>query len=214
MLHILRTRLTRRALGRDRRRRRASSCSTSASRAASRRPRAAAPWCRSGDVSASTAATSSACASGMEQRYREALGDQFDAERGAQLPRRTRPPARLLRSAPPRLAGRAAGPHASSDAEIREYLRELAGWSDADGQARPRAPSPHYAEREFGSVRALPGAAARRPARREDRPPDLGTAPRVSDAEVRDALRYQLEEVKIAAVKFDGRALPAGVERA
>jgi peptidyl-prolyl cis-trans isomerase D len=144
---------------------------------------------------------------GMEQRYREALGDQFDAEQARSFLVDSAA-STLLRSGLLAFLGEQLG-LSVSDAEVREYLRS-SGLVDDAGKL-DRAAITDYAEREFGSVRRfqerLRGDLLAEKTSRLIR--DSAT---LSDAEVRDALRYELEEVTIAAVKFDGRALPEGVE--
>jgi peptidyl-prolyl cis-trans isomerase D len=141
---------------------------------------------------------------GMEQRYREALGTQFDAEaaRGFLVESAG---GVLLRSALLAWQGERMGLTAS-DAEIRDYLRDS---GLVDGQGRlDRDRITDYAEREFGSVRHFQERL------RTDLLADktarlIQQTAAVSDAEARDAVRYQLEEVRIAAVRIDGRKLPA-----
>jgi peptidyl-prolyl cis-trans isomerase D len=144
---------------------------------------------------------------GMEARYREALGDQFDAERARGMLVESAGGA-LLRSGLLVWLGQQMG-LTVSDAEVREYLR-AAGLVDAAGKL-DRDAITRYAEREFGSVRRFQERV------RGDLLADktsrlLRDSATISDAELRDALRYELEEVKIAAVKFDGRTLPEGLE--
>jgi peptidyl-prolyl cis-trans isomerase D len=96
----------------------------------------------------------------------------------------------------------------ASDAEIRDYLRDS---GLVDGQGRlDRDRITDYAEREFGSVRHFQERL------RTDLLADktarlIQQTAAVSDAEARDAVRYQLEEVRIAAVRIDGRKLPANL---
>jgi peptidyl-prolyl cis-trans isomerase D len=141
---------------------------------------------------------------GMEQRYREALGEQFDPEaaRGFLVESAG---SMLLRSALLAWQGDQMGLTAS-DAEIRDYLRDN-GLVDASGQL-DRERITQYAESEFGSLRRFQerlrlDLLAEKTARL------IWESAAVSDAEARDAVRYQLEEVKLAAVKLDGRTVPA-----
>jgi peptidyl-prolyl cis-trans isomerase D len=143
---------------------------------------------------------------GLEQRYREALGTQFDAEaaRGFLVESAG---GVLLRSALLAWQGERMG-LTTSDDEIRDYLRE-SGLVDGSGRL-DRERITDYAEREFGSVRHFQERL------RTDLLADktarlIHQSAAVSDAEARDAVRYQLEEVRIAAVKIDGRKLPAEV---
>jgi peptidyl-prolyl cis-trans isomerase D len=140
---------------------------------------------------------------GMEQRYRDALGDQFDVEaaRGFLVESSG---GVLLRSALLAWQGNQMGLTAS-DAEIRDYLRDN-GLVDANGRL-DRDRITQYAEAEFGSVRRFQerlrvDLLAEKTAR------VIWESAAVSDAEARDAVRYQLEEVRIAAVKLDGRSVP------
>lgn len=144
---------------------------------------------------------------GMEARYREALGDQFDAERARDLLVESAAGA-LLRSGLLAWQGQQMG-LTVSDAEVREYLRG-AGLVDASGKLDREAIT-NYAEREFGSVRRFQER-LRADLLAEKTSRLLRDSATISDGEVRDALRYELEEVKIAAVKFDGRTLPEGLE--
>jgi peptidyl-prolyl cis-trans isomerase D len=144
---------------------------------------------------------------GMEARYREALGDQFDAERARSMLVESAGSA-LLRSGLLAWLGQQMG-LTVSDAEVREYLRG-AGLVDASGKLDREAIT-NYAEREFGSVRRFQER-LRGDLLAEKTSRLLRDSATVSDAELRDALRYQLEEVKIAAVKFDGGTLTEGLE--
>jgi peptidyl-prolyl cis-trans isomerase D len=144
---------------------------------------------------------------GMEQRYREALGDQFDSQaaRGFLVESAG---SVLLRSALLAWQGDQMGLTAS-DAEIRDYLRD-SGLVDAHGQL-DRERITQFAESEFGTVRHFQERL------RSDLLADktarlIFESAAVSDAEARDAVRYQLEEVKIAAVKIDGRTPPPDLE--
>jgi peptidyl-prolyl cis-trans isomerase D len=144
---------------------------------------------------------------GMEARYREALGEQFDPEtaRGYLVESAGRT---LLRSALLAWQGEQMGLTAS-DAEIRDYLRE-GGLVGPDGQL-DRERITQYAESEFGSVRRFQER-LRADLLAEKMASLIRDSAAVSDAETRDAVRYQLEEVTIAAVKLDGRQLPPGLE--
>ena len=141
---------------------------------------------------------------GMEQRYREALGDQFDPEaaRGFLVESAG---GVLLRSALLAWEGDRMGLTAS-DAEIRDYLKD-SGLADGDGRL-DRERITQYAESEFGSLRRFQER-LRADLLAEKTARLIWESAAVSDAEARDAVRYQLEEVKIAAVKLDGRSMPA-----
>ena len=97
----------------------------------------------------------------------------------------------------------------ASDAEIRDYLRE-AGLVGPDGRL-DRERITQYAESEFGSVPRFQER-LRADLLAEKMASLIRDSAAVSDAETRDAVRYQLEEVKIAAVKLDGRQMPPGLE--
>jgi parvulin-like peptidyl-prolyl isomerase len=140
---------------------------------------------------------------GIEQRYRDALGEQFDAEaaRGFLVESAG---SMLLRSALLAFEGERMGLTAS-DAEIRDYLKDS---GLVDGQGRlDRERITQYAESEFGSVRRFQER-LRADLLAEKAARLIRESAAVSDAEARDAVRYQLEEVKIAAVKLDGRKPP------
>jgi peptidyl-prolyl cis-trans isomerase D len=144
---------------------------------------------------------------GMEIQYRQALGDQFDSDAARGFLVESAGNA-LLRQALLAWQGERMGLTAS-DEEIRGYLRD-AGLVGGDGQL-DRDRITQYAESEFGSVKRFQERL------RNDllaaKTSDLiRDAAAVSDAEARDAVRYQLEEVTIAAVKFDGRTVPHGLE--
>jgi peptidyl-prolyl cis-trans isomerase D len=143
----------------------------------------------------------------MEQSYRQALGDQFDSEaaRGFLVESAG---GVLLRKALLAWQGDEMGITAS-DAEIRSFLRDN-GFVDESGQL-DRELTTQIAESQFGTVRNFQerlrsDLIAEKTARL------IRQSAAVSDAEARDAVRYQLEEVTIAAVKLDGRSVPAGLE--
>ncbi len=144
---------------------------------------------------------------GMEERYREALGSQFDPEQARSFLVDSAA-STLLRSGLLAYQGEQMG-LSVSDAELREYLRG-AGLVDDAGKL-DRTSITDYAEREFGSVRRFQER-LRADLLAEKTSRLIRDGATLSDTEVRDALRYELEEVTIVAVKFDGRALPAGVE--
>ena len=140
---------------------------------------------------------------GMEERYRQALGDQFDSEtaRGFLVEQAG---GVLLRSALLAWEGDRMGLTAS-DAEIRDYLKD-SGLADGEGRL-DRERITQYAESEFGSVRRFQER-LRADLLAEKTARLIWESAAVSEAEARDAVRYQLEEVKIAAVKLDGRIMP------
>jgi peptidyl-prolyl cis-trans isomerase D len=144
---------------------------------------------------------------GMEERYREALGAQFDPEaaRGFLVDSAA---GALLRSALLAWQGAEMG-LTVSDEEVREYLRGN-GLTDASGRL-DRDAITNYAEREFGSVRRFQER-LRGDLLAEKTSRLIRDSASISDPEALDALRYQLEEVTIAAVKLDGSSLPADLE--
>jgi peptidyl-prolyl cis-trans isomerase D len=138
------------------------------------------------------------------QGYREALGDQFDAEaaRGFLVDSAGNA---LLRQALLAWQGERMG-LTTSDAEIRDYLRQI-GFADGEGRL-DRDRITQVAESEFGSVRRFQERV------RTDLLADktarlIQESVAVSEAEARDAVRYQLEEVRLAVVKLDAAKLPA-----
>jgi peptidyl-prolyl cis-trans isomerase D len=143
----------------------------------------------------------------MEARYREALGDQFDAEQARAFLVESAGNA-LLRSGLLAWQGDQMG-LTVSDAEVRAFLRS-SGFADGSGQL-DRDAITNYAEREFGSVRRFQER-LRSDLLAEKTAQLIRSTASVSDAEVRDSIRYQLEEVKIAAVRFDGRAPDEALE--
>ncbi len=144
---------------------------------------------------------------GMEERYREALGAQFDPESARDFLVDSAAGA-LLRSALLAWQGAEMGLTVSDD-EVREYLRG-AGLTDASGRL-DRDAITNYAEREFGSVRRFQER-LRGDLLAEKTSRLIRNSASISEPEARDALRYQLEEVTIAAVKLDGSSLPPDLE--
>ncbi len=143
----------------------------------------------------------------LEAHYRQSLGAGFDAEAAKTFLVESAGSV-LLRSALLAWQGQRMGLTAS-DAEIRDYLRE-SGLADEGGKL-DKDRITQYAESEFGSLRNFQerlraDLIAEKTARL------IRDSAAVSDAEVRDAIRYQLEEVTIAAVKLDGRSMPADLE--
>jgi len=139
--------------------------------------------------------------------YRRALGDAFDPEAAGdyldQLAAGSLVQMAILAGEAERL-GLRVGP-----SEIREYLRAVPGGLDAEGRLDRRIWTDH-AEREYGSVTRFEAALrdellARKAGRL------LSESITLSDAEVRDLLRYRLEEVRVAYVAIDPKSLrPAG----
>ncbi len=93
----------------------------------------------------------------------------------------------------------------ASDAEVRDYLRDSLG----GGEVLDRDAVTQFAQREYGSLRRL-----------QERLRDellsnklsrvLRRSVSVSDADVRDALRYAEQELDIAWIGFDQSKLPEG----
>jgi peptidyl-prolyl cis-trans isomerase D len=136
----------------------------------------------------------------METRYREALGDQFDSTQARSFLIESAGNT-LLRSGLLAWQGDEMG-LAVSDAEVRAFLR-TSGFADESGQL-DRDGITAYAERNFGSLKRFQER-LRSDLLAEKTAALIRGSASVSDGEVRDAIRYQLEEVKIAAVRFDGR---------
>jgi peptidyl-prolyl cis-trans isomerase D len=143
----------------------------------------------------------------IETRYREALGDQFDATQARSFLIESAGNT-LLRSGLLAWQGEQMG-LAVSDAEVRAFLRN-SGFADESGQL-DRDGITAYAERNFGSLRRFQER-LRSDLLAEKTAALIRGSASVSDGEVRDAIRYQLEEVKIAAVRFDGRTLDEALE--
>lgn len=143
--------------------------------------------------------------------YRRALGDAFDPEAARdyldQIAAGTLVQMAILAGEGERM-GLRVGPE-----EIRAYLRTVPGGIDAEGRLDREAWTRH-AEREYGSVSRFEAALrdellARKAGRL------LAESLTLSDAEVRDLLRYRMEEVQVAYVAVDPKALrPADVEDA
>jgi peptidyl-prolyl cis-trans isomerase D len=139
--------------------------------------------------------------------YRRALGDAFDPEAAGdyldQLAAGSLVQLAILAGEGERL-GLRIGPR-----EIREYLRTVPGGLDDQGRLNREVWTDH-AEREYGSVARFEAALrdellARKAGRL------LSESITLSDAEVRDVLRYRLEEVRIAYVAISPDGLrPAG----
>jgi peptidyl-prolyl cis-trans isomerase D len=131
--------------------------------------------------------------------YRRALGDAFDPEAAGeyldQLAAGSLVQVAILAGEAERL-GLRVGPR-----EIREYLRAVPGGVAPDGRLDREAWTDH-AEREYGSVTRFEAALredllARKAARL------LSESVALSDAEVRDLLRYRMEEVRVAYLAVD-----------
>jgi peptidyl-prolyl cis-trans isomerase D len=135
--------------------------------------------------------------------YRRALGDQFDAEAArAAIDQMTAN--RLVSLAILAEEGERLGLRVGSD-ELRDFLRSVPGGAGEDGRIDREAWLEH-AERNYGSVSRFEAALrdeilAQKAARL------MAESISLSDAEVKDRLRYQLEEVDIAYVAVDPKKL-------
>lgn len=135
-----------------------------------------------------------------QEQNRQILGDAYDAEAMAEqlnqeavgfLARNA-----ILASEAERLGLRV------SAEEVRDFVRRIPGAINAAGQL-DREVLTNFAEREFGSRRRFEDSIrddllAMKLARL------ISESVEVSEAEARDAVRYRLEQVTIAAVKLDG----------
>ena len=142
------------------------------------------------------------------QEYRRALGDAFDPSAAAdyldQLAAQSLVQLAILAEEAKRLGLRV------GEGEIREYLRGVPGGTAADGRI-DRDVWTQHAEREYGSVVRFEAALredllARKTSRL------LEESISLSDAEIRDVLRYQMEQVQVAYVAVDPQALRAKQE--
>ncbi len=142
----------------------------------------------------------------QEAEYRRVLGDGFDPEAAGDFLDQAAVSS-LLRVALFAREAERMGLSVSND-ELRAYLRQIAGAED--GGRIDEDLVTNYAEREYGSLlrfeQALRDDLLARKASRL-----IGESVAVSDAEVRDALRYAQEEVELAIVKFRSDAMD-GVE--
>jgi len=142
------------------------------------------------------------------QEYRRALGDAFDPSAAAdyldQLAAQSLMQLAILADEAERL-GLRVGPE-----EMREYLRGIPGGTGPDGRI-DRDTWTQHAEREYGSVVRFEAALredllARKTSRLIEESISL------SDAEVRDVLRHQQEQVEVAYVAIDPAALRADLQ--
>jgi peptidyl-prolyl cis-trans isomerase D len=131
--------------------------------------------------------------------YRRTLGDSFDPEAARQaIDQMTAN--RLVSMAILAEEGERLGLRVGS-AELRDFLRSVPGGAGADGRIDRQAWLDH-AERDYGSVSRFEAALhdellAQKTARL------LSESVALSEAEVRDRMRYQLEEVEVAYVVVD-----------
>ncbi len=145
---------------------------------------------------------------GLEENYRQQLGDNFDRDAIAsyldESSARSLLKVGLLASEAERLGLRV------TDPEIRDYLRSIPGAADPQGRI-DRDVVTDYAEREFGSVRRFQETLRDELlANKADRL--LRESVDVSEGEARDALRLRKEEVEIAFVALDPSKPPADLE--
>lgn len=133
------------------------------------------------------------------EEYRRTLGDAFDAVAASdtldQLAANQLAQMAILAQEAERLGLRV------GDRELRDFMRSVPGGVGTDGRIDREAWTQH-AEREFGSVTRFQAALTDELlARKTLRLISASTA--LSDAEVRDRLRYGLEEVDVAYVAID-----------
>jgi peptidyl-prolyl cis-trans isomerase D len=135
--------------------------------------------------------------------FRRALGDAFDAEQAADYLDQSAAGS-LVQMAILAEEGERLGLRVAPE-EMREYLRGVPGGTGADGRIDRDAWTQH-AEREYGSVSRFEAALrddllARKASRL------LDEAFALSDAELRELLRYRTERVQVACVSVDPVAL-------
>jgi peptidyl-prolyl cis-trans isomerase D len=144
----------------------------------------------------------------QEAEYRRALGDDFDSGSAADFLDEMAA-SMLMRMALLAREAEQMGLRAS-DEEIRDYLKRVSGAVDESGHL-DKATIKDFAEREYGSVRRFQEAL-----RDELLVKKIGRllseSVAVSEAEAREAVRHQREEVRIAFVRFDGSKPPEDLE--
>jgi len=135
--------------------------------------------------------------------YRRVLGDAFDPEAARdyldQMAAGSLVQLAILAGEAERL-GLRVGPK-----EMRDYLRTVPGGLDSEGRLDRQIWTDH-AEREYGSVTRFE-AAIRDQLLAQKAQRLLTESITPSDAELRDLLRYQLEEVRVAYVAIDPKAV-------
>jgi peptidyl-prolyl cis-trans isomerase D len=135
----------------------------------------------------------------LVQEYRRALGDSFDPEAAREaLDQMTAN--RLVSLAILAEEGERLGLRVGAD-ELRAFLRSVPGGAGADGRI-DREVWLEHAERDYGSVARFE-AALRDEILAQKTVRLMSESIALSDAEVRDRLRYQLEEVEVAYVAVD-----------
>lgn len=138
----------------------------------------------------------------LERRYREVLGEQFDAEEAAtnldEMAARS-----LVRQAIFAREAERMGLRVAPD-ELRDYLRSMPGAADDSGRLN-QAGITAYAERTYGSVRAFEDALRDEILARKAE--QLVTASvDVTTEEARESLRARQEKAKIALVRVAPKA--------
>lgn len=144
----------------------------------------------------------------QEDRYREALGDQFDS-RTARNFLDTQSLRMLIDSAVMAQAAQELGFRVTRE-EIQRAVRDIPGFRDETGRFDQEA---FIAQVEwvYGSQRAFLRV-LREDLLKQKLARLLAEQARVSEAEAREAARYQLEQAQIAFVAFDTSTLPPGEE--
>lgn len=137
--------------------------------------------------------------------FRRTLGDAFDPETASeyldQMAATSLVQVAILAQEAERLGLRV------GEQEMREFLRSVPGGTAPDGRIDRSAWIDH-AEREYGSVTRFE-AALRDDLLARKAATLIGESIAISDAEVREVLRHGLEEVQVAYVAVDPRALRA-----
>lgn len=143
--------------------------------------------------------------SAQVERFREALGDQFDSQGASSF---------IDSQTMRRLVDGAIMAHAAQDlglmvtrAEIQDYIREAADFRDSDGRFSLDA-FEGWAEYNFGSQRAFM-TLIRQDLLRSKLQRLLYRQPVVSEAEARSAALHRLEGVQIGYVSLDTEHLPS-----
>lgn len=145
----------------------------------------------------------------LEQRYREAMGDQFDAA-AASLQLQDQAVRQIVDRAILAAEARRLG-LAASDKEVDQLIRQtFSDFRDEDGRLSEER-ARNYVVYEWGSVRRFKEEVRNDIVLRKLGRLLLASAG-ASEAEARDSLRYRLQEVRIAFVKLDPASPPGGLE--
>ncbi|MGH0035224.1 MAG: SurA N-terminal domain-containing protein [Myxococcota bacterium] len=144
----------------------------------------------------------------QEDRYREALGDQFDSRTASDFIDR-QSLGILVNSAILAHAAEELGFRVTKE-EIQAAIREIPGFRGADGRFDQEA-FIDQVEYTYGSQRAFLRV-MREDLLKQKLGRLLAEQARVSEAEARDAARFQLEQIAIAYVSLDTESLPPGEE--